>query len=156
MTPKPRFAENEPTSWLILNYCALGVLLILSQFRHDSVLLSSQAGYVLGQPQLTEGRGMKVSVKRSGGYAGLTEEVAAIETAQLDAAAAQQVEQIIQSVGFFDLPATISDGTIGADLFSYEITVSEGDRQHTVTFTDDESPETAPLRRLVETLTEMR
>ena len=99
---------------------------------------------------------MQVSVKRSGGFAGLTEEVAAVETAQLDAAAAQQVEQLIQSVGFFDLPATISGGTIGADLFHYEITVSEGDRQHTVTFTDDESPEIAPLRRLVETLTQMR
>ena len=86
---------------------------------------------------------MQVSVKRSGGFAGLTEEVAAVETAQLDAAAAQQVEQLIQSVGFFDLPATISGGTIGADLFRYEITVSEGDRQHTVTFTDDESPEIA-------------
>ena len=66
---------------------------------------------------------MQVSVKRSGGFAGLTEEVAAVETAQLDAAAAQQVEQLIQSVGFFDLPATISGGTIGADLFRYEITV---------------------------------
>jgi len=99
---------------------------------------------------------MKVSVKRVGGFAGLTEEVATVDTAQLDAAAAQQVEQIIQSVGFFDLPAAISGGTIGADLFQYEITVREGDRQHTVTFTDDESPETAPLRRLVETLTQMR
>jgi hypothetical protein len=99
---------------------------------------------------------MQVSVKRSGGFAGLTEEVAAVETAQLDAAAAQQVEQLIQSVGFFDMPATISGGTIGADLYRYEITVSEGDRQHTVTFTDDESPEIAPLRRLVETLTQMR
>jgi|RhiMetdeSRZDD1v2_1073273.scaffolds.fasta_scaffold69582_5 Emfourin len=99
---------------------------------------------------------MKVSVKRVGGFAGLTEEVAAVDTAQLDAAAAQQVEQIIQSVGFFDLPAAIAGDTIGADLFQYEITVSEGDRQHTVTFMDDESPETAPLRRLVETLTQMR
>ena len=99
---------------------------------------------------------MKVSVKRIGGFAGLSEEVASVDTAQLDAAAVQQVEQTIESVGFFDLPATISGGTVGADLFHYEITVSEGDRQHTVTFTDDDSPETAPLRRLVETLTQMR
>jgi hypothetical protein len=150
MTLKPRFAENEPTLWLILNYCGLGILLI-------SVLLSSQAVDVLGQPQLTEGKRMKVSVKRVGGFAGLTEEVAAVDMAQLDAAAAQQVEQMIQSVGFFDLPATIAGGTIGADLYRYEITVSEGDRQHTVTFgTDDDRPETAPLRRFIETLTQMR
>jgi hypothetical protein len=96
---------------------------------------------------------MEISVKRIGGFAGLTEQVAAVHTAQLGAAA-QQVEQMVQSIGFFDLPATISGGTIGADLFHYEITVSEGDRQHTVTFTDDDSPETAPLRRLVDTLTQ--
>jgi hypothetical protein len=96
---------------------------------------------------------MKISVKRTGGYAGLAEHVAAIDTAQLDAAAAQHVDQMLQSIGFFGLPATISGDTIGADLPRYEITVTEGDRQHTVTFfCDDESPETAPLHRLVQIL----
>jgi len=99
---------------------------------------------------------MKISVKRTGGYAGLAEHVAAIDTAQLAAAAAQQVEQTLQSIGFFDLPATISGDTIGADLPRYEITANEGEQQHTVTFfCDDESPETAPLHRLVQTLSQM-
>ena len=99
---------------------------------------------------------MEITVKRSGGFAGLTEPVAAVNTAQLDAAAAQRVEHILQSIGFFDLPATISGGTVGADLLYYEITATEDNRQHTVTFPADESnPETALLHQLVQTLTQM-
>ena len=95
---------------------------------------------------------MKISVKRTGGYAGLSEDVASINTETLGAALAQQVEQMAREVRFFDLPAFVSGGTIGADLFQYEITVTEADRRHMVVFVDDESPETAPLRRLVDAL----
>lgn len=93
---------------------------------------------------------MEIVVKRTGGYAGLSQEIAAFSTTRLDAAVAQQVEQLVRNIRFFDLPAFVSGGTIGADLFQYELRISEGDRQHTVVFVDDESPETAPLRRLVE------
>jgi len=98
---------------------------------------------------------MQISVKRTGGFAGLSENVATVNTAKLNAAAAQQVEQMIQGISFFDLPAAVSGGTIGADLFHYEITVTEGGRQKTVAFDDDHSPETAPLRRLVDSLMQM-
>jgi hypothetical protein len=99
---------------------------------------------------------MKVSVKRSGGFAGLTEKIADLETTQLDKAAGQQVEQLVQSLGFFNLPATISGGGIGADSFHYEITVIQSGRQHTIAFDDDDSPVTAPLRRFVEALVQLR
>lgn len=95
---------------------------------------------------------MKISVKRTGGFVGLSEDVAAINTETLGAALTQQVEQMVHSIRFFDLPAVVSGGTIGADLFQYEIIIAEGDRQHSVTFVDEESPETAPLRRFVESL----
>jgi hypothetical protein len=98
---------------------------------------------------------MRISAKRSGGFAGLTEDVGTVDTAQLDAVTKLQVEQMIHNMGFFELPATVSGG-IGADLFNYEITVSEGGRQHTVAFTEDGSPQTAPLRRLVDTIAQMR
>jgi len=99
---------------------------------------------------------MEITVKRRGGFAGLTEHVAAVNTAQLDAAAAQRVAHMLQRSGFFDLPATVSGGTVGADLYYYEITATEGNRQHTVTCPADESnPETAPLHQLVQTLTQM-
>ncbi len=95
---------------------------------------------------------MKISVKRTGGYAGLPEDLAAINTAALPVAVAQQVEQMVQEIRFFDLPAVVSGGTIGADLFNYEVTITEDDRHHTVVFVDNDSPETAPLRRLVDAL----
>jgi hypothetical protein len=95
---------------------------------------------------------VKISVKRTGGFAGLSEDVVAVDTADLDAPAAQQAEQMVQGIGFFDLPSTISGGTIGADMFRYEITVTEANRQYAVAFDEDDSPETAPLRRLVDAL----
>ena len=99
---------------------------------------------------------MEITVQHRGGFAGLTEHVAAVNTAQLDAAAAQRVEHMFQSIDFFELPATISGGTVGADLRYYEITATEGQRQHSVTFPADESnPATAPLHQLVQTLTQM-
>ena len=99
---------------------------------------------------------MNISVKRSGGFAGLTENLADLDTKQIDTAAAQRVEQLVQSLEFFNLPATISGGGIGADFFHYEITVIQNDRQHTIAFDDDDSPVTAPLRRFVETLSQIR
>jgi len=97
---------------------------------------------------------MNISIKRSGGFAGVTEDLGTTNTAQLDAALAQQVEQIVQNLDFFNLPAIISSG-IGADLMRYEVTVEEGNRQHTVIFEDDGDPETASLRQLVESLIQM-
>lgn len=98
---------------------------------------------------------MKISVIRSGGFAGLAEKVVEIDTTQIGVATAQQVKQMMQSIGFFDLPAFVSGGTIGADLFHYEITASDVGRQHTVGFDDDDSPETAPLRKLLGILTKL-
>jgi hypothetical protein len=97
---------------------------------------------------------MQVLVKRTGGFAGLTEELAQVDTKQLDMATAQQVENIVQSFGFFEQPATIVSREVGADRFSYEITVTEGDQKHTITFNDDKSPETEPLRKLVKAIVE--
>jgi hypothetical protein len=98
---------------------------------------------------------MRISVKRIGGIAGVTEEIASVDTASLSPDAAQQVEQVVRESRFFELPARVSGATIGADQFQYQITIAEGSRQHVVTF-DDESAETAPLRRLVAVLIQMR
>ncbi len=95
---------------------------------------------------------MTVSVKRSGGFAGLTETLAVVNTADCDAARRRQIEQLVERIGFFQLPAHVSSEAIGADLFRYEIEVNDEDRRHTVAFDDVESPETAPLRGLVDAL----
>jgi hypothetical protein len=94
---------------------------------------------------------MKIIVKRTGGYAGLSEEVVAVDTSQLDTAEAQRVEHLIQSKGFFNLPANAADDAVGADMFRYEIAVSDGARQHTVAFNEG-STGGAPLLDLVEGL----
>lgn len=98
---------------------------------------------------------MIISVKRSGGFAGLSEDLGTINSTQLNTALVQQVEQWVQDMDFFTLPATVSGSEIGADLFCYEITIHEGNQQHTVAFYDDGSAETAPLRQLVEFVTQM-
>jgi hypothetical protein len=93
-----------------------------------------------------QGGSMQISVKRSGGYAGDTQDLGSLDTAQQRSAAAQEAEQLVRSIGFFNLAP---DAAIGADLFRYEITVRDDDRQHTVEFADDGSPQNEPLLRLV-------
>jgi hypothetical protein len=92
---------------------------------------------------------MKISVKETGGFAGLSQDVAAVDTAVLGAAA-QPIEQAVHAAGFFDLPSRVGEW-IGSDPMMFEVTVSDGDREHTVSFIKyDQSPATAPLHKLVE------
>ena len=95
---------------------------------------------------------MNILVERTGGYAGLMEKIGPINTGQLDPKVAHLIEQMVQNIGFFDLPEMVSGGTIGADLFHYMVTITDDNRRHTVAFDYDDSPETAPLRRLVDKL----
>ena len=94
---------------------------------------------------------MKITVKRTGGFAGLTETLADADTSQLDTARAQQIEQMVHSAGFFSLPAKLP-GSLGADMFNFEITISDGERQHTITF-NESNPAAALLHKLVNALT---
>lgn len=94
---------------------------------------------------------MDIWVQRTGGYAGFTEDIATLNTEQLDLAVAQQVESLMMNTDFFHLPPEV--GGSGTSIFQYVITADDGRRQHRVTFNDDGTPEGAPLRRLVETLT---
>jgi hypothetical protein len=96
---------------------------------------------------------LRISVKRTGGYAGLSETIAEIDTAAVGAAAATRIAGLVEASRFFTLPATLPNQALGADMFRYEITVEDGPRRHTVAFIDDESPAVAPLKRLVESLT---
>jgi len=95
---------------------------------------------------------MKISVTRSGGFAGLTDEVSAVDTARLDTAARQKLEQAVRRVNFFELPARLPGEPIGADLFAYRVTVRDGAREHSVTFTGEEGA-AAALRELLAAVT---
>jgi hypothetical protein len=98
---------------------------------------------------------MQISVKRSGGYAGQTEQVAFVDTARLGNEAAQQIKQLLRESGFYGFTADESLGGIGADLFRFEITVRNGGKEHTIAFHDDGGPELSSLRHLIHTLTQM-
>ena len=99
---------------------------------------------------------MNISVKRSGGFAGTTENLADLDTARLDPASAKEVDQLVRLIGFFDLPLVVSGGSPGADLFRYEIAIADAKRAHAVAFDDDDTPETEPLRNFVEALLRMK
>ena len=90
---------------------------------------------------------MKITVKRTGGFAGLTENIADLDTSQLESGVAAKVRKI----GFFDYPAVVAAGAVGADMYQYEITVTDGPRHHSVAFSEA-APEAAPLLDLVQTL----
>ena len=94
---------------------------------------------------------MKITVKRTGGFAGLTENVTDLDTSQLDPGKTEKVEAKVRKIGFFDYPAVVTAGAVGADMYQYEITVTDGPRHHSVTFSEG-APDAAPLLDLVETL----
>lgn len=92
---------------------------------------------------------MEITIKRSGGYAGLEEEPARLDTDRLDETERAELERLVSEAGFFDLPADVSGG-VGADLMRYELTVREDGREHTVAWSEEGGVETEPLRRLAE------
>jgi hypothetical protein len=93
---------------------------------------------------------MIINVKRTGGYAGLNEEVAALDTGRLEDSSARRAEQLLADANFFNLPADAAE-EVGADTFRYEITASDGGRSHAVSFSEG-NPKAAPLLELVENL----
>lgn len=95
---------------------------------------------------------MKISVTRSGGFAGISEEIASVDTTRLERTLGQRLEQMVRDARFFELPDHLPASDVGADRFRYEVTVTDGVRRHSVTYEDD-SPRSLPVRRLVEALT---
>ena len=92
---------------------------------------------------------MKIFVRRTGGFAGL-ESKKEIDTVQMDAAEARNIEQMVENMSFFDLPAKVSEGDmIAADAFHYDITVIKDDRQHTVSFDSSDGSQSSPLSKLI-------
>lgn len=88
---------------------------------------------------------MKISFVRTGGFAGIRL-ATTVDIAALPPDEAKQLRTLVNSAGFFTLPASIRAKTSGVDRFQYTLTVETPDRQHTVTL--DESavpPELRPL-----------
>jgi hypothetical protein len=91
---------------------------------------------------------VQISVRRSGGFAGIDEEVGSVDTASLAPDTRDELEQLVRESDFFALPPAV-EGEVGADQFRYEVTVEDGGRAHSVTFVGDQGPQVAALRRIV-------
>lgn len=93
---------------------------------------------------------MRVSFERTGGFAGIPM-TTTVDAATLPPAEASQLRTLVEAANFFALPPQLPSAA-QPDRFQYQITVEEGDRQHTVTFGEAAMPGT--LRPLVERLME--
>jgi hypothetical protein len=92
---------------------------------------------------------MQIQFVRSGGFAGLRL-ATTIDMDDLPEAEAHELLEALDSAHFFSLPEQFMDA--GApDRFQYEITVDDGDRQHTVQAGDASLPDhLEPLVRVLE------
>ena len=84
---------------------------------------------------------MKVSIKRTGGFAGLIDELGSAEAPQ-NSPLGQAVRQLQSRAG--------EDEHIGADLFRYEVRVEDGGGPETLVLQDHDPPENRVLRNLIQ------
>ena len=99
---------------------------------------------------------MKISVTRSGGFAGPTEDLGAIDTAQLSAGVGEDLRRMIERGGKSSPTSEKSEAAVGADMFRYEITMIDGPKRQTMTFVDDGSPANAALHALIARVASLR
>ena len=83
---------------------------------------------------------MKVSIKRSGGFAGLRDD--------LGSAAGSHQSALGEAVRRLKARGRVEE-QVGADLFRYEVTVDEGGASQTLTVRDADPPSSPTLRELL-------
>jgi hypothetical protein len=98
---------------------------------------------------------VRIHFKREGGLAyfpGLSKPVT-IDANQLPKEEEQELERLLESAGFFDLPTAPPPQRGGAaDAFQYTITVESGGKQHTVRVSDPvENPDLQKLIDFIQT-----
>ncbi|MEO1089250.1 MAG: protealysin inhibitor emfourin [Pseudomonadota bacterium] len=93
---------------------------------------------------------MRITIHRRGGFAGIDELVADLETGALTETDREMAETAVRHLGFFGLAPTPADEMIGADMLRTELTVEDADRVHRVAYTDQSGNAAEPLRRFVE------
>jgi len=89
---------------------------------------------------------MKITVTSAGGFAGLTQRHA-VDTEASPAGPA--LETAVAETGFFAAAPAIARPATGADMLSWTITVDADGRRHSITFTQDGSPASAPWEQLL-------
>jgi len=93
---------------------------------------------------------MNIHLERSGGFAGLRLSHD-LDSAELSPEDGKELDQLVESADFFDLPEEIRAANPGADRFQYKLTMKSGPREHTVAVDEAAAPDT--LRPLLNWLT---
>lgn len=92
---------------------------------------------------------MRMTIERSGGFAGITM-TKVFDTATLPETEAKQLRQLVDAADFFRLPKTITSNSPQPDRFQYQLTGEDNGKQHTVDVSEQAVPGT--LRPLLEWL----
>ena len=92
---------------------------------------------------------MHIDYERSGGFAGLQVSIA-IDTDSLPPGEAQELCNLVEDAGFFDLSTAIGDSTAAPDQFVYKVTVEAAGRRHEIEVTESVVP--PDLRPLLQRL----
>ena len=83
---------------------------------------------------------MRISIERSGGFAGMTMRTA-IDEKDLEPDEAQKLRRLVEKANFFNLSKKIMARSPRPDRFQYELSLKESGRQHTVTMSEEAMPE---------------
>jgi hypothetical protein len=94
---------------------------------------------------------MRIHFERSGGVTGIPIK-ATIDSQTLTGEETQRLQELMQAVDFFDLPAhLIETSPLGGDQFYYIVTIADEGQANTIKTTDSAAP--ADLRPLLHQLT---
>jgi hypothetical protein len=85
---------------------------------------------------------MRVTLSRSGGFAGIVPPPVTLDTAALASGVTRRIAQLVVSTGFFDLPSSLAAPTRQPDRFQFTLRIVNDDGQeHTVTCDEEVAPE---------------
>ncbi len=93
---------------------------------------------------------MNIHFERSGGFAGIRLSHD-IDSASLSPEDGSELNRLLESSDFFNLPETVRAASPGADRFQYKVNVKSGEAEHTVAV--DEAAVPDKLRPLLNWLT---
>jgi hypothetical protein len=96
---------------------------------------------------------MQITVTRTGGFAGVHQQLGPVETSSLDPEVADQIDRILSELDFFNLPESLPAAHNISDGFFYAVQVVADDRDHTVRTEDgSDDPAAIELRQLISLL----
>ena len=79
---------------------------------------------------------MIITVVRSGGFQGRTEQLGPVDTSRVEPGVGAGLEEKVEEIGFFELPKRLPGGEDSSDTFNYTVTVTDVGRDHTVAYNE--------------------